>query len=370
MRLLSSRSIYSHVYHVPMTKNHTPDLNAAKDTISNALIREALSVAASRGLNIVSIANRAGISAELLSSGKARVPVTQCAQLWVELAESMNDEFLGMDTHPMRRGSYQLLAKLAFNTENLEQAIKEILKFLALILDDIRGELVQKGNKAYLVLHDREQPKRMFTYSTFLMLVHSLMCWLSDQRIHFHKMSFRCHPPVELQDYRVRFCENIQFHAAQNSIEFDAHYLKHKIKKDKQALNDFLRHTPYNLIVRFKNENSLSLQIRRQLLLQAPSEWAELKDIAQQLNMSTATIQRRLKQEGVSYQQLKNDIRCDIAIERLSKTDDSIQTISDDLNFHDPSAFHRAFKKWSGVSPGSYRKSSPLKKNRRNLVDE
>ncbi|MGB5885842.1 MAG: AraC family transcriptional regulator [Acinetobacter venetianus] len=346
-----------------MSKNLPLDINSAKDTISNALIREALSVAASRGLNIVSIANRAGISAELLTSTKARVPVTQCAQLWVELAETMNDEFLGMDQHPMRRGSYKLLAQLAFNAETLEQAIKEILRFLSLILDDIHGELVKQGDKAYLILHDHEQPKRMFTYSTFLMLVHSLMCWLSDQRIAFQSMTFRCHPPVEIQDYRVRFCEDIQFNAEQNKIEFDAHYLKHKIKKDKQALKDFQSQTPYNLIVRFKNENSLSLQIRRQLLLQPPSLWAELKDIAQQLNMSTATIQRRLKQEGVSYQQLKNDIRCDIAIERLSKTNDSIQSISDELNFHDPSAFHRAFKKWSGVSPGTYRKSSPNKKS-------
>ncbi|MFK4205689.1 AraC family transcriptional regulator [Acinetobacter junii] len=345
-----------------MSKLPNQDINSAKDTISNALIREALSVAASRGLNIVNIANKAGISAELLTSTKARVPVNQSAQLWVELAKSMNDEFLGMDTHPMRRGSYKVLAKLAFGADTLEQAIQDILKFLALILDDIHGELVQEGSKAFLILHDRDQPKRMFTYSTFLMLVHSLMCWLSDQRISFHRMSFRCHQPVEIQDYRVRFCENIEFNAEQNKIEFDAHYLKHKIKKDKQALNAFLKHAPYNLIVRFKNENSLSLQIRRQLILQPPSEWAELKDIAQQMNMSTATIQRRLKQEGVSYQQLKNDIRCDIAIERLSKTNDSIQSISDDLNFHDPSAFHRAFKKWSGVSPGSYRKTSPSKK--------
>ncbi len=41
----------------------------------------------------------------------------------------------------------------------------------------------------------------------------------------------------------------------------------------------------------------------------------------------------------VSYQQIKNEIRCDIAIERLSKSNDSIQDISEDLNFHDPSAF-------------------------------
>ena len=79
-----------------MSKLPNQDINSAKDTISNALIREALSVAASRGLNIVNIANKAGISAELLTSTKARVPVNQSAQLWVELAKSMNDEFLGI----------------------------------------------------------------------------------------------------------------------------------------------------------------------------------------------------------------------------------------------------------------------------------
>jgi AraC-like DNA-binding protein len=86
-----------------------------------------------------------------------------------------------------------------------------------------------------------------------------------------------------------------------------------------------------------------------------PAEWLELNEIAQRLNMSDATIQRRLKSEGVSYQQLKNDIRRDTAIEFLTKTDKTLQDISDELSFHDPSAFHRAFKKWTGVSPGAYR---------------
>lgn len=75
-----------------------------------------------------------------------------------------------------------------------------------------------------------------------------------------------------------------------------------------------------------------------------PAQWPELKDVAKQLNISEATIQRRLKHEGVSYQQIKNEIRCDIAVERLSKTNDSIQDISENLSFQDPSAFHRAFK--------------------------
>lgn len=334
----------------------------SKGTISIALVHEALSAAYAKGLNTQIILNKVGIPAELLMSPKARVPVTTYAQLWIELANAMNDEFFGMDSHPMRRGSYKLLTKLVSTAETLEKALYDILKFFNFILDDLQGELIRDQQKAYLVIRDREQPKRMFTYATFLMLVHGLMCWLVDQRIGLNNISLRCPKPQDIQDYFVRFGEDIKFNAEINQVEFDAHYLDIKIKKDKKALHDFLEQTPQNLLVRFKNENALSLLIRRHLLKLHPTQWPELKDVAQPLNISEATVQRRLKHEGVSYQQIKNEIRCDIAVERLSKTNDSIQDISEDLSFQDPSAFHRAFKKWTGVSPGAYRNNLTLHK--------
>ncbi|EOQ73273.1 AraC family transcriptional regulator [Acinetobacter lactucae] len=330
----------------------------SKGTISIALVHEALSAAYAKGLNTQIILNKAGIPTELLMSPKARVPVTTYAQLWIELANAMNDEFFGMDSHPMRRGSYKLLTKLVSTAETLEKALYDILKFFNFVLDDMHGELIREQDKAYLVIHDHEQPKRMFTYATFLILVHGLMCWLVDQRIGLNTIMVRCSKPQDIQDYLVRFGEDIQFNAEINRVEFDVHYLDIKIKKDKKALYDFLEQSPQNLLVRFKNENALSVLIRRHLLKLHPSQWPELKDVAQQLNISEATVQRRLKHEGVSYQQIKNEIRCDIAVERLSKTNDSIQDISEDLSFHDPSAFHRAFKKWTGVSPGAYREAT------------
>lgn len=60
------------------------------------------------------------------------------------------------------------------------------------MLDDIRAELIREQEKAYLVIYDREQPKRMFTYATFLILVHGLMCWLVDQRIGLNNIMVRC----------------------------------------------------------------------------------------------------------------------------------------------------------------------------------
>ncbi len=219
----------------------------SKGTISIALVHEALSAAYAKGLNTQIILNKAGIPVELLMSPKARVPVTTYAQLWIELANAMNDEFFGMDSHPMRRGSYKLLTKLVSTAETLEKALYDILKFFNFVLDDMHGELIREQEKAYLVIHDRKQPKRMFTYTTFLILVHGLMCWLVDQRIGLNTIMVRCAKPQDIQDYLVRFGEDIQFNAEANRVEFDAHYLDIKIKKDKKALYDFLEQTPQNL---------------------------------------------------------------------------------------------------------------------------
>ncbi|MHA3892867.1 AraC family transcriptional regulator [Acinetobacter sp. GXMZU3951] len=326
-----------------------------KSSISISLVHEAILAAHHQGMNIQEILHRAGIQPELMLSSKARVSISQYAQLWIELANSMNDEFFGMDQHAMRRGSYQFISKAVMQCETLENALKDILKFLNFILDDFQSELCLEDKLACIVIHDKKQPKRMFSYATYLMLVHTLICWLSGQRIVLNQIQLKCEKPLDDEDYRVRFCSNIHYLATQNSVEFDREYLDIKIKQDKKSWYAFISQTPHNLLVRFKNPNALSTQIRKYLLQVPPAQWIELNALAQQLNMSEATIQRRLKSEGCSYQQLKNDIRRDTAIELLSKTDKPLHDISDELNFHDPSAFHRAFKKWTGLSPGTYR---------------
>lgn len=334
-----------------------PQLNFDKGSISMSLVQEAVLSAHHQGLNIQEILHSAGIPAELMQSNKARVSISQYAQLWIELANRMNDEFFGMDHHALRRGSYQFISKAVIQSETVEKALKDILKFFNLVLDDFQSELILEQHVARIIIHDKKQPKRMFSYATYLMLIHTLMCWLASQRIPLNSIQLKCEKPLTDEDYRIRFCSNIAYSTQQNVVEFDRDYLNIKIKQDKKSWYEFISQTPHNLLVRFKNPHALSTQVRKYLLQAPPAEWIELNVLAQQLNMSEATVRRRLNSEGCNYQQLKNDIRRDTAIELLTKTDKPLHEISDELNFHDPSAFHRAFKKWTGLSPGTYRQS-------------
>ena len=334
------------------------DTDYFKGTISISLVKEALFSAEQRGFCTATLLKQAGISPDLLQSDKARVSVTQYAQLWIVLANTMNDEFFGMDSHPMRRGSYTLLSKSVLSAENLGKALQHILQFLNLLLDDFNSTCFVQENYAYIVIQDRQHPKRMFSYATYLMLVHGLMCWLSGQRIVLNSIQLKCHAPTDDSDYKIRFCDDIQYNTDENYIQFDANYLNIAIKQDKKSWYQFIQHTPYNLLVRFKNPNALSHQIRKYFLQTSCTKWPELTELAPQFHMSEATMQRRLKQEGTNCQQLKNDIRRDLAISLLGQNTLSLQAISEQLNFQDTSAFHRAFKKWTGLSPGTYRQSN------------
>jgi AraC-like DNA-binding protein len=68
-------------------------------------------------------------------------------------------------------------------------------------------------------------------------------------------------------------------------------------------------------------------------------------------------VRRRLDDEGQLYQSIKDDLRRDLAITYLSRSRRSVLEVALTLGFAEPSAFHRAFKKWTGANPGEYRQS-------------
>lgn len=80
-----------------------------------------------------------------------------------------------------------------------------------------------------------------------------------------------------------------------------------------------------------------------------------LDDVSSRLHMSSRTLIRKLQQEGLSFQGIKDELRRDLAILHLVRNDGSLEEISDALGFSAPAVFHRAFRHWTGMTPGRYR---------------
>ena len=88
-----------------------------------------------------------------------------------------------------------------------------------------------------------------------------------------------------------------------------------------------------------------------------PVDGGDFETLAQQMHFSPSTLRRHLIDEGQSYQSIKDALRLDLAISQLCHSDKSVEGIALDLGFAEASAFHRAFKKWTGTRPGEYRRA-------------
>jgi AraC-like DNA-binding protein len=83
-----------------------------------------------------------------------------------------------------------------------------------------------------------------------------------------------------------------------------------------------------------------------------------LAEVATTLGLPAWTLRRRLQQEaGTGYQNIIDDMRRDLAVTYIRDTEMALGEISFLLGFSSPEAFQRAFKRWTGAAPGSYRKA-------------
>ena len=78
-------------------------------------------------------------------------------------------------------------------------------------------------------------------------------------------------------------------------------------------------------------------------------------EVARTLHMSESSLRRRLQKEDTSYQALKDEVRCEVAIDKLLNEQAKIADLADYLGFTEPSSFVRSFKSWTGQTPNSYR---------------
>lgn len=328
-----------------------------KGTIAIAFVQEALVCIRERGLDAEALLAQAGISPELLNAPQARISSRHFGVLWHHIARALDDEFFGMDGHRMKVGSFTLLCHAIINSDTLDRALKRALRFLRVVLDDLAGELVLDQGVARIVLRDvGPTPRRAFAYGTFLIMLHGLACWLVGRRIPLLSAEFRCPEPTFSAEWRVLFSPDLYFDQDQSSVSFDAGFLDLANVQNERTMKHFLRSAPANFLVKYKNSDSLTARIRRRLREIPPATWPDFRTVAEQFHASESTLRRRLEEEGQSYQLIKDDLRRDLAIARLSHSDLNVSDIAAELGFAESSAFFRAFKKWTGAAPGEYRR--------------
>jgi AraC-like DNA-binding protein len=306
--------------------------------------------------------SQAQIAPELLDDPAACITTAQMEALSGAAMRELDDEALGWFARPLPWGSYGLLARASLSAPTLGVALKRWCRHHHLLAEDLTLTLETSAGLARIVVSEHRLggpigpggPLREFCLVSVLRNILGLACWFVDSRIPLLGAEFPFAPPPHAAAYRVLFDGPTDFKATAAAIRLDARYLSLPLQRDEAAMNQMLQRA-LPLTVRPYRRDRLLVQRVRQVLLNQPLDARNAADLAALLHLSARTLHRQLKEEGASLQTLKDEVRRDRAIDLLRRTRRPIKQVAQATGFRSEKSFIRAFKAWTGLSPGETR---------------
>ncbi|MFC3609354.1 AraC family transcriptional regulator [Stutzerimonas tarimensis] len=337
----------------------THESTSTSHTIAIFQVRQILQGARRHGYDVEPLLIRAGISPLLLDSPLSRVSQLQYARLLSLLRKQMRDEYVGLCSRPVKIGSFARLCEDLVRCQRLGEALRSGFSFSHLLIDDFSARLIIDRGMAHVRIRatNDADPVLAFAERMFLFFSLGVASWLVGRRLPLLQVHYRGAPCGRRDDlYRI-FQAPVSFEHDYFGYSFESRWLELPVVQHPLTVKDFVRQAPATLLIKYRDETSLSERIRRLLRRHLDQDLPTLDEVGETLGLTPQTLRRRLRDEGECYQSLKDRLRCDAAIEYLGKPELSLVDIASMVGFSEPSTFHRAFKKWTGLPPGEYRTS-------------
>jgi len=193
----------------------------------------------------------------------------------------------------------------------------------------------------------------------------SLVQLARDMTGHYWPMrqvSFVNPPPADVQPYRDFFGCEVLFNAPTTRLEFDTACLALPMRKSDPALAQLLDQQAEQVLRQVSQVPAIVDAWRRTLVPLIREGQTSLAALAEAHHTSPRTLQRRLSEQGLSFQQLLDDTRRHLAEAHLKDARLDLAEIALLLGYSEQSAFTRAFRAWTGLPPAQWRKQNRLKK--------
>lgn len=327
-------------------------------TIPIQRVQAFVGIALARGWDIEDMLGTSEISTDLLSEGRSRVTTTQLSKFIQELWRITDDELLGFGSQPVPRGTFRLLCIAVLSADTLQTAIARFDDFgrAAPGMPPMRADVDNDRARISLDIGKISQPVDLLV-DTLLAVTHRFLAWAIGTRIPLRLVELPYdEPSAHVDDYDLLFGAPVQFSTGKCALVVDADVLTAPILRDEAALTEFLRDAPAGLLTRRHYAASVSNHVRVLLAGGLSGDWLTADEIAAELLTSPQTLRRKLREEHTSHREIKEEILRDAAIASLTRGDETVAALSRRLGFSEPSAFSRAFRRWTGSPPGSYQR--------------
>jgi AraC-like DNA-binding protein len=331
----------------------------ATGTLSVLAVRTIAMGAAARGLPPEELCARFGIDPALLADVDARVPVSDVVALWNAVPGLVGDEDFGLHLAELAAAAPQGLGgQLIAASPTLGEGLRRILRFERVFHDVRTSELVLEGDEAAIV-HDTRGglplPRHAAEFGwAWVVLVARRVTGaaMAPRRVAFG------HPaPRDAGEHLRVLGVRPAFGAEVPRLVLARADLDRASTEADAALAEILDSHARTLLARLPTAPELVAQVRAAALQALAKGGLSVAAVAHELGIAPRTLQRRLADEhGTSFQAVADELRAHLARQWLGEPSRAVAEVAFTLGFADQSAFHRAFVRWTGMTPGQFRR--------------
>jgi AraC-like DNA-binding protein len=306
------------------------------------------------------LCRRLGLPEDIEGRLDIELEVPNLQALFAEAARIIQDPHIGLHLAMVhKRGDYGVLELASCNAPNLGEALRRLIRYIHLVNRTATFSLSVNGKWARLdhTLHGRRPNQGPYMHEFNLgMIVHvgRLHCageWRLE-RVWF------AHERPESVEELVRFfrTDKLSFGASSNGFAFAAPLLEMALTSADATLLPILdRHAHLLLPKHSAAPSDLVASLRERIRASLADGEAAAPRLARALGMSSRTLQRRLTELGTSFQAILDEVRHELALHYLEDPKLRLSEVAFLLGYSEFRAFLRAFKRWTGTTPGNLR---------------
>ncbi|HDY99775.1 MAG TPA: AraC family transcriptional regulator [Pseudomonas sabulinigri] len=329
----------------------------AERTTSAGWARAIAQALEGRGVNAAELFAELGIETEVLTDPDGRIPQDSMTRLWRRAVEVSGNPAIGLSmAQTLRPGHFSVVGYAMMSSRNLLEGFGRVVRYQRILGES--ADLVLSVEPGFyrisFAIHGDRLPAPFQSHDAAMAYALAFCRWMTAQPIRPLRATFSIPEPADSTAYAELFDCPLEFSADCYSLHLSRDIMETPLASANDMLAQLHDRFAGDYLARFESD-PVTHQARQVLCRLLPQGEPKRQAVANAMKVSTRTLQRRLQEEGISFQQLLEKTRRELALQYLGQPQLTLFEIACMLGFADPSNFFRAFKRWFGLPPGQYR---------------
>lgn len=311
------------------------------------------------GLDPSGLLSQSGIEQSDFSDPSNLIPFYKVATLFMLIFQASKDYSLGLHIGELVQiKSFQVLGYSVYSSSTLREAIDRLVRYERLVGELGRTVLEEDGDYLCLKWHC---PIESEGYEMVVEAAITGWVVIGRQLVANNYgdfwVCFEHAGPKDIADYERVYQSKVEFSAGFSGVKIKKELLNLPVTTADPGLKSIMDQHAKTLLNEFSSKMNLLNEVRAAVYQSLADGEPAVETVAAKLELTPRALQNRLKSQGVNFTQLVDEVRKITALHYIKDKSMNLLDIAFLLGFSEQSSFNRAFKRWTDMAPGEYRKS-------------